>query len=177
MFGYEVGGPPGQVRVLCVQHHGYRSAGAVSTYGEFFGEIDFPDALEDEEEVGLAANGTGEVFFDDAQKARVAMDAFLERGGEGPADPAFVEPLTRKAPAEKSKANVFLAQTYGPQSGYAYEIDLDNFDKNGDPLNWTDAHTDDWDHVLVDLEDFGAEVGVIVLDGVEMRVWERADVG
>ena len=60
----------------------------------------------------------------------------------------------------------FLAQSYGPQGGYAYEFMGER---------WNEAPNDAWDNVVVGKEDFGEEVGVVVIDGHEMRVWKAAE--
>jgi hypothetical protein len=74
----------------------------------------------------------------------VSLDKFMEEG-----------------PVERVR---YLAQNHGPQSGYAFE-----YTGAG---KWNEATDYQWDTVVVDRDDFGEEVGVVVINGVEMRVWE-----
>ncbi len=78
----------------------------------------------------------------------VALDEFMEKG------PVMVDR--------------YIAQNYGPQNGYAYELEVLKGKR------WNEAPSSAWNTVVVDRDDFGDEVGVVVIDGVEMRVW-RAD--
>lgn len=64
------------------------------------------------------------------------------------------------------KTKRYLAQTYGPQGGYAYEAVI--------PANQSWDEDTEWNTVMIDKDELGEEIGVVVIDGHEMRVW-RAD--
>jgi hypothetical protein len=92
----------------------------VSVYvdGEFFGVRDFPDALEDEDPIGLAESG-GTVSVTEAElgEMKVALDAFLDRGGE-------VAPVFLKVPGKEDAKFLFkdgelpqLVERDGVQNG------------------------------------------------------------